>query len=219
MHNLYIEKLQIEGGFLDGFSVELKNDLNTIIGARGTGKSTFIELVRYCLDIKGHSSESHSKSLAHARSVLKDGQVSITLNDGSNSYEFSRTSYGDTIPPIPNSLRMPLIFSQTEIENIGLVSQGRLKLIDDFIHDTEVYEKRELSIIAEINSISNEIRSLSTKVEDNQVKLIQLKYLKEQLKLLVDEEKKLTIASASTKDNSFEWLCCTNLSVKAFSAI
>ena len=204
MHNLYIEKLQIEGGFLDGFSVELKNDLNTIIGARGTGKSTFIELVRYCLDIKGHSSESHSKSLAHARSVLKDGQVSITLNDGSNSYEFSRTSYGDTIPPIPNSLRMPLIFSQTEIENIGLVSQGRLKLIDDFIHDTEVYEKRELSIIAEINSISNEIRSLSTKVEDNQVKLIQLKYLKEQLKLLVDEEKKLTIASASTKDNSFE---------------
>lgn len=204
MNNLYIEKLQIEGGFLDGLNIELKNDLNTIIGARGTGKSTFIELIRYCLDIKGQSSESHSKSVAHARSVLKDGQVSITLNDGNNSYEFSRTAYGDTIPAIPKNLKMPLIFSQTEIENIGLVSQGRLKLIDDFLHNTDADEKNELSIIAQINSISNEIRSLSTKVEDNQIKLIQLKYLNEQLAILYNEEKQLTSASNSTKENSFK---------------
>ncbi|QCS13384.1 hypothetical protein E3H47_13140 [Acinetobacter radioresistens] len=202
MNNLYIEKLQIEGGFLDGLNIELKNDLNTIIGARGTGKSTFIELIRYCLDIKGQSSESHSKSVAHARSVLKDGQVSITLNDGSNSYEFSRTAYGDTIPPIPTNLKMPLIFSQTEIENIGLVSQGRLKLIDDFLHNINTYETKELSIIAQINSISDEITSLSTKVEDNQIKLIQLKYLNEQLDILANEEKSLTTASTLTKENS-----------------
>jgi len=204
MNSLYIEKLQIEGGFLDGLNVELKNDLNTVIGARGTGKSTFVELIRYCLDIKAHSSESHSKSVAHARSVLTDGQVSIILNDGSNSYEFSRTADGDTIPPIPNSLKMPLIFSQTEIENIGLVSQGRLKLIDDFIDDIENYEKEELVITAKINSVSDEIRSLSIKVEDNQVKLIQLKYLNEQLENLFNEEKNLTIASTLTQEKSLK---------------
>ncbi len=47
MGNVFIEKVQVEGGFLDGMSLELKKGLNTIIGARGTGKSTFTELIRY----------------------------------------------------------------------------------------------------------------------------------------------------------------------------
>ena len=46
MSNFYIQRVQIEGGFLDGFDLKLKNGLNSIIGARGTGKSTFIELIR-----------------------------------------------------------------------------------------------------------------------------------------------------------------------------
>ena len=55
MNSVFIEKVQVEGGFLDGMSLELKEGLNTIIGARGTGKSTFIELIRYCLGIQGHT--------------------------------------------------------------------------------------------------------------------------------------------------------------------
>ena len=42
MSDFYIQRVQIEGGFLDGFDLNLKNGLNTIIGARGTGKSTLM---------------------------------------------------------------------------------------------------------------------------------------------------------------------------------
>ncbi len=204
MGNVFIEKVQVEGGFLDGMSLELKKGLNTIIGARGTGKSTFIELIRYCLGIQGHTPESHSKSLDHAKSVLKDGQVFVTLSDGVNEYHYSRTADGDTIPPIPKDLLLPLIFSQTEVENIGLVSNGRLKLIDDFIGDTEVFELRELSSISQIESFSSEMMKLSSTIHDTEDKLLILPKLKSSLSELLEEEHKLTAVSAQAHSKSQE---------------
>ena len=41
---MYIERLQIEEGFLNGLDVNLTTGLNVIIGARGTGKTSLIEL-------------------------------------------------------------------------------------------------------------------------------------------------------------------------------
>ena len=66
MEKFFIERVQIEGGFLDGLDASLQNGLNTIIGARGTGKSTFVELIRYCLGIKGHTTDSQAKAVGHA---------------------------------------------------------------------------------------------------------------------------------------------------------
>ena len=47
-----MKSLSIIGGFLDGQVVELANGLNCIIGARGTGKTTVLEFVRYTLGEK-----------------------------------------------------------------------------------------------------------------------------------------------------------------------
>lgn len=44
-----INSLRVFGGYLDGFSVEFSAHLDTIIGGRGTGKSTIINLIRYAL--------------------------------------------------------------------------------------------------------------------------------------------------------------------------
>ncbi|WP_261885105.1 AAA family ATPase [Vibrio pomeroyi] len=202
MGNVFIEKVQVEGGFLDGMSLDMKNGLNTVIGARGTGKSTFIELIRYCLDIKGHTAESHAKSLAHAKSVLKDGQVMVTLSDGVNSYSFSRTADGETIPPVHNDIQLPLIFSQTEVENIGLVSSGRLKLIDDFIGNTDSWDLIELSSISQIESYSSEIIKLSDNVSETEDRLIALPKLKLSLVDLIKEQEALTTASEDVNSKS-----------------
>ena len=45
-----IERLSVTGGFLDGVSIELADGLNCFIGARGTGKTTALEFIRYGLD-------------------------------------------------------------------------------------------------------------------------------------------------------------------------
>lgn len=50
-HYSRLEDLHFYGGYLDGIEIELSNHLNAVIGGRGTGKSTLIELLRYVLDL------------------------------------------------------------------------------------------------------------------------------------------------------------------------
>ena len=46
-----IRGLKVFGGYLDGLNVEFSDNLVTIIGGRGTGKSTIINFIRYALDM------------------------------------------------------------------------------------------------------------------------------------------------------------------------
>ena len=47
---MHIERLQVEAeGFLSGLDVQFVEGLNVIIGARGTGKTSIVELIRFCL--------------------------------------------------------------------------------------------------------------------------------------------------------------------------
>ena len=201
MKSFYIDRIQIEGGFLDGLDVRLMKGLNAIIGARGTGKSTFVELVRFCLDIKGHTSKSTARSLSHARSVLRDGQITLTLSDGNDSYSFSRTSDSDTTPSVPHKFKLPLIFSQTEVETIGLTPLGRLNIIDNFLDDIDEYRSTEMSAITLIESYSSELLDLSNKLSENEDKTLVLPNYLLKLNELEAEEKQVAAVSeqAATK--------------------
>ncbi len=185
MNNYFIQRVQIEGGFLDGFDLNLKNGLNTIIGARGTGKSTFIELIRFGLNIQGLTNDSNNKSMNHALSVLKDGQVIITLsNNEEDNITITRSSTSDYIMDFPSKINKPLIFSQTEIENIGLLSSGRLNIIDNFIEDINLLKEKELNIIAKINTISKELYSVTEETDNIEEKTLPLKSKQENLIVL-----------------------------------
>lgn len=45
-----LKEVRIVGGFLDGINYRFSDKLNCIIGARGTGKTTFLEFIRYALN-------------------------------------------------------------------------------------------------------------------------------------------------------------------------
>ena len=47
-----IELLSITGGYLDGLHIEFSEHLNSVIGGRGTGKSTLLECIRYALELE-----------------------------------------------------------------------------------------------------------------------------------------------------------------------
>ena len=55
-HYSRIESITIEGGYFDSMSAAISSHLNTVIGGRGTGKSTLLECLRYALDVS-HKSE------------------------------------------------------------------------------------------------------------------------------------------------------------------
>ncbi len=47
----YIKSVSFEGGVLDGKTVSFSPELNTLIGIRGSGKSSILEAIRYALNI------------------------------------------------------------------------------------------------------------------------------------------------------------------------
>jgi len=154
---MYIERVQIEEGFLNGLDITLTSGLNVIIGARGTGKTSLIELIRFCLDVPSNTAETARRSREHALSILGAGQVTVTLvsNNGQPIY-VTRTA-SDEVPRATGTYTKPIIFSQTEIETVGLEAQGRLRLIDSFLSSTVVDNAEEKKVSADIASLTAEL--------------------------------------------------------------
>ncbi len=116
---MWIESLKVEGGILHGFDQRFSRKLNVLIGARGTGKSSVIELIRFCLGARSYTPSGEQHSTEHALGVLGDGKVSIVVTDGNQRFEISRTAQ-DTEVEDSDSFDPPFVFSQAEIESIGL---------------------------------------------------------------------------------------------------
>ena len=71
-----IASIKVDGGFHDGLEVDFGPGLNAIIGGKGTGKSTLIEILRYALEAPA--------SIA-PKAISRDGKDSLTVNFPSNA--------------------------------------------------------------------------------------------------------------------------------------
>ena len=190
-----IERLQIEGGFLDGLDVKFSRGLNVIIGARGTGKTSVIELLRFSLGVPNNTLEAARRSEEHAAAVLDDGEVTVYVGDLVESSVVSRAA-GQEEPQSTGSYLKPLIFSQTEIENIGLSESGRLSLLDGFLPKATELASDEAAAIAAIKSIFKEIRSIEAERSNLAAGLDGLSALNEQIKALEKQSTQHQAASA-----------------------
>ncbi|HEV7290103.1 MAG TPA: AAA family ATPase [Sphingomonas sp.] len=151
--------MQVEGGFLDGLDLRFHDGLNVLIGGRGTGKSSVIELIRYCLDVRGSSSEEDAKhALEQALSVLQDGQVTLTVDDGGSIMMITRSANAE-----PEGMEsrhwLPLILSQKDVESIGLSGRGRRNIVD-FFWGGSAQKGNEQRLVAQVRSLTTEIRDM-----------------------------------------------------------
>jgi AAA domain, putative AbiEii toxin, Type IV TA system len=83
-----IREVSWVGGFLDGVTVDISEDLTTFIGGRGTGKSTALESLRYALALTplGPAAQMDHKSIVN--DVLKAGTtVRVTVDAVSPTVE------------------------------------------------------------------------------------------------------------------------------------
>lgn len=188
---MWIESLRVEGGILDGFERRFDPTLNVLIGGRGTGKSSVIELIRFCLGAMSHTPTDDQSSIEHALGVLGDGRVTVTLRDGEQRVDVSRTA-ADPEPESEVAFDSPFVFSQSEIETVGLHSHSRLQLVDDFLPRVGG-TKSETASQARVRSITAEVQALLNEIDDIQEKTATLSKLQEQLK----ETKKLTAAQSA----------------------
>jgi hypothetical protein len=177
---VWIESIRIEGGSLDGFRQNLSPGLNVLIGGRGTGKSSVIELIRFCLGAPSSSDAMGKDAREHALGVLGDGKVVITLTNGSDRIEVSRIAT-ESDDNCPLEISPPFVFSQKEVEQIGARSQSRMRLIDGFVVGRGAAAAKRGPLHARIKSASTEIRSLLVEVADIAEKLLALPKLQERL--------------------------------------
>ena len=196
---MHIERVQIEEGFLDGLDVSFSRGLNVVIGERGTGKTSLIELVRFCLGVDGYTSESTKRSRDHALSVLGSGQVTITLSDGDRQVLVTRTG-GDDSPRASDPFVRPIILSQTEIETVGLQAQGRLRLLDSFVGDQGDANVHEAAAASEVRSLTVEAEALRREIEELAEQVQEIPVLEKQISDLAPKEQKLAKVSAEANE-------------------
>lgn len=178
-HSHRIRRISVIGGFLDGASLDLNNGLNCIIGARGTGKTTVMELVRFALGATPPNDPEAARRLeALIDRNLDGGRVQLTFEtkDGL-TYTITRSQGEDpivlTAAGEPTGLSINAgkggaglfkvdIFSQNQIERIADRPAFQLSLIDNF--DAE-----------RIGSINAQIRAILSSLALNAGQIVPLR--------------------------------------------
>lgn len=194
---MIIERIQIEEGFLNGFDIWPQPGLNVVIGARGTGKTTLIELIRFCLGVEGYTPETTKRSREHALSVLGSGQVTLTLVDDGRRITVSRSA-NDPAPRTSGPFLAPIVLSQTEIETVGLQSGGRLRLLDGFIGDQQSAVSAETEAVASVRSLTAEANTIRADIEQLDKQLAEMPSILEQIAQVEPQEQQLAALSADT---------------------
>lgn len=196
-----IKGVQITGGFLDGMRIQLAEGLNCIIGARGTGKTTVLEMIRYALDQVPEGANDRKRFLSLMKENLDGGEVKVDIvtRDGLE-YRISRVW---NEPPIVRTfddqptqvtlqgggLFRADIFSQNQIERIAEDARWQLGLLDTFeaerIGQIETQLRQtELSLAA----TTNRIGPLSTQVATLREEVATLPNVEEKLKQFTKED-------------------------------
>ena len=140
-----IISLRIIGGFLDGLTLDFDTGLTCIIGARGTGKSTILELIRFCLDQlpkKDLSAAARKRVDSLIVGNLNGGRVELEIENADGVRYYISRAAGEE-PMVLDKERNPVpvklpgffraeIFSQNEVESIADQKRFQLDLIDSF---------------------------------------------------------------------------------------
>lgn len=171
-----IKRLRVVGGFLDTTDIKFADGLNCIIGPRGTGKTTVLELLRFGLDAmpgrEGDPLRRRIESLVEAN--LNGGRVEISVETKEGlSYTITRALGEEPIVLDENGKPVPGlklkggqvftadIFSQNQIESIAETTHYQLDLLDKF---------RE----AELSNVEWEMVKIVQEAESNAATLLPL---------------------------------------------
>jgi hypothetical protein len=190
-----LRRIQVEEGFLDGLDLSFDAGLNVLIGSRGVGKTSIIELIRFCLNVPALAERTEAQARQQALSVLRGGRVVVTLDVDGEPHVVSRSAEDDARPP--SLTRSLVILSQNEIEQVGKEEAGRLALIDTFIADSESVDKGTL-LTARLQSMTAELRDVLDEAESIQGQLSERAHAEQELAAAEVQQKDLMEVVAAT---------------------
>jgi PHP family Zn ribbon phosphoesterase len=185
-----------EGGFLDGTTIHFNENLNVLVGGRGTGKSTIIESIRAVLDLdpKGEEAKkSHSGMLKH---VLKSGtKISLLVRSNrptQSVYVIERIVPNPAVVKDGSKQVLPLkpidilqnveVFGQHEISELARDPVKRTSLLNRFIVKDPSKEQNTQDVISKLKRSRTLFLEAKEKIQTIDERLAALPALEETLK-------------------------------------
>lgn len=176
--NGYIKSLTFKGGKLDGTTINLNHSMNNLIGIRGSGKSSILESIRYCLDINISEEKNHDfkyKTGLVNRTIGSGGKVVIELMDDQGNEYRAEKIFGESTILYKNEeiqyglkpaaiVAKPVYYGQKDLSDIGS-SISTENLINNLIGE-KISEHKRL-----IDNKNQEIYSLLSEIKNNDRKL------------------------------------------------
>lgn len=125
-----IDSISWDKGFFEDITVPFNQELTTIIGGRGTGKSTIIESIRYALNLSPLTSQIRDEHNSLIDAVIKPGTtITLKVTGGlasSKEYEVRRT-VGEPSSKVYDTDGHATTFEPNEIiSGISIFSQHEL---------------------------------------------------------------------------------------------
>jgi predicted ATPase len=173
--NSYIKSIAFEGGLLEGTKIDFSPELNNLIGIRGSGKSSLLEVLRYVLGISlpVNAADPDYKNSLVTRSMGSGGKAIVTIVNKQNEEYRIEKLYGQKEDIYRNNVlqpgisidatgfNSPIYFGQKDLSNKGKDFEGDLiqRLIGTRLKAVQVnieQKKREVeNIISELKKLQN----------------------------------------------------------------
>jgi len=173
--NAYIKSIAFEGGLLEGTRIDFSPELNNLIGIRGSGKSSLLEVLRYILGISlpVNAADPDYKNSLVTRSMGSGGKAIVTIVNKQNEEYRIEKLYGQKEDIYKNNVlqpgisidatgfNSPIYFGQKDLSNKGKDFEGDLiqRLIGTRLKAVQVkieQKKREVeNILSELKKLQN----------------------------------------------------------------
>lgn len=192
-----IVRMTVDGGYLDGVRIDFSDHLNTVIGGRGTGKSTLLECLRFALGIppKGRLALKYHQDIINENLGRAAGRVELTVVSSAQNgrvYTISRRYAelpivrdvdGNVSTLHPRDL-LPCIdiYGQNEIYELARDEASRLQLLDRFLPPDTKYEEKVDSVRRRLTENQQKLTKALSYLDELHTQIERLPKLEEQLR-------------------------------------
>ncbi|MFE8031896.1 AAA family ATPase, partial [Thiohalocapsa marina] len=195
-HYSRIEHMRVSGGYLDGLEIDFSGHLNTVIGGRGTGKSTLLECLRYALDMSHHGIDARKQGDLIVKENLGrfGGRIELDIVSAANNmrrYHVIRR-YGE--PPRvkdcdgnesnlhPSDLHPGVeIYGQNEIYELARDGTAQIRVLDRFLPQEARQQRQIDNLIKRIHENATRLQQALSKQDELDQELAKLPKLSEQV--------------------------------------
>ena len=185
-----------EGGFLRDSAVHLNENLNVLVGGRGTGKSTMIESLRYVLALDPLGDDAKKAHQGVLREVLKSGtKISLLVRSHKPSprwYTIERTvpnppivkdEFGTVLTLSPRDVMPGVeVFGQHEISELTKSREKLTLLLERFIDRDPSDADRKVKLKLDLERSRSRIEEVKREIRAIDERLAALPSLEETLK-------------------------------------